>query len=299
MHLQKRPIHMHAVLTQAAQTCASETAAKQHNVQFDFQADNDLVNADPTRLQQTFWNLLRNAIKFTPEGGSIFIRTENRAGMVCLEVRDNGLGIDPALLPKVFDAFEQGNAEITRQFGGLGLGLAISKAIIDMHGGLIRAQSGGAGLGATFTVELPAAGAVEQEVVPAASLEGKTVARHLRVLLVEDHPDTRDVLAGLLGASNCAVETAGSVEDALQLAAAERFDVVVSDLGLPDGTGYDLMRQLRDRHGIKGIALSGYGMEQDQRRSREAGFLAHLIKPVDVSHLMAVIQRISSNQTSD
>jgi PAS domain S-box-containing protein len=301
MHLQMQPTHMHSVLAQAAQTCASDTSAKNLNVQLALQADNDLVIADPARLQQTFWNLLRNAAKFTPEGGSIFIRTENPPGKVRLEVRDTGVGIEPEFLPRVFDAFEQGDVKTTRQFGGLGLGLAISKAIIDIHGGSIRAQSGGAGTGATFTIELPAALAAEQEVVatppPEHDRDGAG-QRRLRVMLVEDHPDTREVLATLLDTSNYAVKTAGSVESALQLAAAERFDVVISDLGLPDGTGYELMRQLRDRYGIKGIALSGYGMDQDLRRSREAGFLDHVIKPVDVSHLEAVIRRIVSGQTS-
>jgi CheY-like chemotaxis protein len=139
--------------------------------------------------------------------------------------------------------------------------------------------------------------ATEQEVAAAQPLGHNSAAGHLRVLLVEDHRDTREVLARLLDAANYAVRTASSVAAALQLAAAEQFDVVVSDLGLPDGTGYDLMKQLRDRHGIKGIALSGYGMDQDQRRSREVGFLDHVVKPVNVSQLVAVIQRIVSSQS--
>jgi PAS domain S-box-containing protein len=298
MHLQTQPTHLHEAITQAAQTCASATAAKQLNIEFDLQADNDLVIADPARLQQTFSNLLSNAAKFTPEGGSIFIRTESSAGSVRVEVRDTGIGFEPELLPKVFDAFEQGDPKITRQYGGLGLGLAICKAIVELHGGSIRAESGGSGTGATFTVELPLACATEQEVSAAEPLGQSIGAEPLRVLLVEDHSDTREVLAALLGANSYAVKTAGSVEAALQLAAAERFDVVVSDLGLPDGTGYDLMKQLRDEFGIKGIALSGYGMEQDQQRSREAGFLDHVVKPVDILRLMAVIQRTVGSQTS-
>jgi PAS domain S-box-containing protein len=297
MHLQVQPTRLHVVLAQALQTCASETSAKKLDIQLDLQADNDLVSADPARLQQTFWNLLRNAAKFTPEGGSIFIRTENSGGMVRLAVRDTGVGIEPEFLPRVFDAFEQGDTKITRQFGGLGLGLAICKAIMDIHGGAIRAHSDGPGTGATFTVELPVVFTTEQEVVAAQPLGHHSAAGHLRVLLVEDHPDTREVLARLLETANYAVKTASSVAAALQLADAERFDVVVSDLGLPDGTGYDLMKQLRDRHGIKGIALSGYGMDQDQRRSREVGFLDHVVKPVNVSQLVAVIQRIVSAQT--
>jgi PAS domain S-box-containing protein len=297
MHMEVQPTHVHAVLAQAIQTCASETSGKKLNIQLDLQADNDLVDADPARLQQTFWNLLRNAAKFTPEGGSIFIHTENSGGTVRFEMRDTGVGIEPEFLPRVFDAFEQGDTKITRQFGGLGLGLAICKAIMDRHGGAIRAHSDGPNTGATFTVELPVASATEQEVLAVQPLGHNSAAGHLRVLLVEDHLDTREVLARLLGAADYTVKTASSVATALQLAAAERFDVVVSDLGLPDGTGYDLMKQLRDSHGIKGIALSGYGMVQDQRRSREVGFLDHVVKPVNVSQLVAVIQRIVSGQT--
>lgn len=299
MRLDVQPTHVHLVLTQAMQTCASETSAKNLNIQLNLRAGNDLVNADAARLQQIFWNLLRNAAKFTPEGGSIFIRSESTADRVRLEVQDTGIGIEPDFLPKVFEAFEQADAMITRQFGGLGLGLAICKAIMDMHGGAIRAESDGPGKGATFIVELPAAFAGAQEVVAVQAPEQNNDAQPLRVLLVEDHPDTRNVLAKLLGALNYVVKTASSVGAALQLAATDRFDVVVSDLGLPDGTGHDLMKQLRDRYGIKGIAISGYGMEKDQQRSWEAGFLDHVVKPVNVSQLVAVIQRVVSSQTSD
>lgn len=291
MHLHIQPTHLHAALFLANQTCSSETSAKELTVRLDLHAENDLVNADPARLQQTFWNLLSNAAKFTPAGGNIFIRTENATGTVRIEVRDTGIGIEPEFIPKVFDAFEQGGSTITRQFGGLGLGLAICKAIVELHGGSIRAQSGGSGTGTTFTVEFPLARANVGEAISAEPQWQDKDTRDLRVLLVEDHADTREALSTLLGASNYVVKTAGSVEAALQLAAAGRFDVVVSDLGLPDGTGYDLMKQLRDRYGIKGIALSGYGMEQDQLRSREAGFLDHVIKPVEITQLLAVIRR--------
>lgn len=297
MRLQVQPTHVHLALTQAMQNCASETLAKKLNVRLDQQADTDLVNADPARLQQVFWNLLRNAAKFTPEGGNIFIRTVRTGGKVIVEVRDTGAGITRAFLPKIFDAFEQGDMGTARQFGGLGLGLAICKAIMDMHGGAIHAQSDGPGTGATFTVELPAVSATD-EALAVQSPDHYHATGQLRVLLVEDHPDTREVLARLLRASSFAVKTAASVEAALQLAAMEAFDIVVSDLGLPDGTGYDLMKQIRDRHGIKGIALSGYGMEEDLRRSREAGFLDHIIKPVNVSQLVAVLQRVVGSQIS-
>ncbi len=298
MQLHLQPTRLHAVLTLASQTCGSELSAKKLNLELALQAENDLVNADPIRLQQTFWNLLSNAAKFTPNGGSIFVRTENASGSVRLEVCDTGIGIEAEVLPKIFGAFEQGDSQITRQFGGLGLGLAICKAIVELHGGSINAKSGGSGTGATFTVELPLASEAAIEAAPVELPDHTVRIEALRVLLVEDHSDTREVLATLLSASGYAVKTAGSVDAALRLSATEQFDVVVSDLGLPDGTGYDLMRQLRDEFGIKGVALSGYGMEQDQQRSREAGFLDHVVKPVDASHLMAVIRRISSSVTS-
>jgi CheY-like chemotaxis protein len=167
---------------------------------------------------------------------------------------------------------------------------------MDMHGGAIFAQSDGPGTGATFTVELPAISATDREALVVQSSADHGAKGHLRVLLVEDHPDTRAVLARLLRASNYWVKTAPSVEAALRLAATEAFDVVISDLGLPDGTGYDLMKQIRDRHGTKGIALSGYGMEEDVRRSREAGFLDHVVKPVDVSQLITLLQRITADK---
>ena len=169
---------------------------------------------------------------------------------------------------------------------------------MDMHGGIIRAQSDGPGTGATFTVELPATVAPECEasgVQPPPA--NPTAAANLRVLLIEDHSDSREVLATLLGAASFAVKTASNVESALRLAATEPFDIVISDLGLPDGTGYELMKQLRDRHGMKGIALSGYGMKEDRRRSREAGFLDHVVKPVDFGQLLTAIQRVVDTAT--
>jgi PAS domain S-box-containing protein len=299
MRLQVHPTHVHPALRQALQNTDSETSAKNLKIQLNLEAGNDMVNADPARLQQVLWNLLRNAAKFTPEGGNIVIRTENIGDRVCVQVRDTGIGIAPEFLPKIFDAFEQGDMKTTRQFGGLGLGLAICKAVMDLHGGVIRAQSDGPGTGATFTIELPAtlAGKSRDFMTRAPARNG--AVRHLRILLVEDHADTRNVLARLLRASSYAVKTAESVETALQLVAAEQFDVIVSDLGLPDGTGYELMKQISHRTEIMGIALSGYGMEEDQRRSREAGFVDHVVKPVDLRKLLATIERVTGGNRQD
>ena len=299
LRLQMQPLRVHELLAHVVRSSTAEAAGKPLRVRHELHAKNDLSSGDPARLQQVFWNLLRNAVKFTPEGGDITVRTWNREadGRLMVEVRDSGVGISPEVLPRVFDAFEQGEVRMTRQFGGLGLGLAIAKAVVEMHAGSIRAASDGPGRGATFTVEL---GVVREgdamEPHPAAAPSAGTRRSRSRVLLVEDHPDTSRAMASLLSRSGYEVKSAHSVASALQLAGAEAFDIVVSDIGLPDATGYELMELIQERHGIKGIALSGYGMEEDVRKSREAGFAEHVTKPVNVAQLQTVIERVLGDQ---
>ena len=294
--LRMEHVALHEVLRHVLEVCAADRECKQLRVETDLSAAPDTVVGDSARLEQVFWNLLKNAIKFTPQGRRIKLRTRDLAGgRIRVEVIDSGIGIPAEAIPRLFNAFEQGNAGVTHQFGGLGLGLAISKAVVDLHGGTIRAESDGLDKGATFVVELatvsraPDAKAAPPRRAPA---NGKRLPR---VLLVEDHADTARALTRLLQRSGYPVTTANNVADALRLADAEPFDVVVSDLGLPDATGYDLMRQLRQRHAIKGIALSGYGMDEDMRRSREAGFVDHLTKPISLPQLEAVLRRVTDS----
>ena len=237
------------------------------------------VDADAARLQQVFWNLLKNAIKFTPHGGRVGIHCRPNEEHVLVEVSDSGIGIEPEALPRIFNAFEQEELSITRQFGGLGLGLAISKALVELHGGTISAHSEGRDQGATFRIRLPLCAPLSRAETPAAAAPRGAV-RPLRVLLVEDHGVTAKMMRMVLTADGHTVEIAGDVATALELADQRDFDLLISDLGLPDGSGHDLMRQLRERgRTFPGIALSGYGQEEDIRRSREAGFSAHLTKP--------------------
>lgn len=295
LRLQMQPVQVHEVLRHAIQNSLSDTSGKGMVIREEFNAGDDCVTGDPARLQQVFWNLLRNAVKFTPAGGAITVRTYiDGKGFLAVQVRDSGGGIEPEILPRIFDAFEQGEVSITRQFGGLGLGLAIVKAVVEMHGGTVTAESDGRDKGAAFTVRLmpPTRVATETNRDTPPEHASQTPAG-VRVLLVEDHPDTARTLARLLKFSGFRVKTAGSAATALQLAGSESFDVVVSDIGLPDATGYELMAQLRERHGLKGIALTGYGMEDDMRKSREVGFLEHIVKPVNVSQLEATIQRVA------
>jgi signal transduction histidine kinase len=289
------------VVTHAVQICCEgEVEAGRLHVVTGLAPGDHRVWADRSRLTQVFWNLLNNAVKFTPEGGTITVLScvDVQAGELVLEVADTGMGIEPEVLPRIFEAFQQGEA--SRHAGGLGLGLAISRAIVDMHGGRLTATSGGRNRGAAFTVRLPLGFPAGAEVfavpeAPAVEEDGETDALH--ILLVEDHPDTAEAMADLLRLQGHRITVAGTVAEAI--AAAETasrtgaVDLLVSDLGLPDGSGLEVMRELALRYGLRGIALSGYGMEEDVRKSQEAGFRRHLTKPVNPQALLGAIREVT------
>ena len=297
VELDRRPVPFGEVVTRAIEVCRPDIEARRLH----FSADLGpcaacIVDADAARLQQVFWNLLQNAIKFTPHGGCVGVTSRLEGGRLTAEVTDSGEGIDPAVLPHIFKPFEQGGARVTRQFGGLGLGLAITRGFVEMHGGQISAHSPGKGAGATFRVVLPvhALDATALPARPAASEPGVRPKRPLRILLVEDHGDTAVMMQCLLVTQGHEVETAGDVSTAVTLAESRPFDLLVSDLGLPDGSGVDLMRTLRQRgHALPGVALSGFGQDEDIRRSREAGFAAHLTKPASPERLLEVIDDVA------
>ena len=251
-------------------------------------------------MQQVFWNLLKNAIKFTPTGGRVSVRSHDEGEHLVIEISDTGVGLASEHLERVFLPFEQAGRVNDARFGGLGLGLAIAKAIVEAHAGTIQATSDGPGRGATFRVELvsmPRPPDTAQEVgasaAPAAHQQPSAPAAKgsQRLLLVEDHDATRQVLTRLLRRAGYQVTTASSVAAARESAEHGRFDLVISDIGLPDGTGVELMETFRAKYGLRGIALSGYGMEEDQRRTREVGFVEHLVKPVDFAQLRRAIER--------
>ena len=277
----------HLLLRSALEICEADIEKKKLALRTEFAAENASLEADPARLQQIFWNLIKNAVKFTPEGGRLEIRTQNRDGALCVEVSDTGMGIDPETLPKIFNAFEQGERT---QLGGLGLGLAISKALVETHHGKLIAQSDGPDKGATFTAIFPLvelSADAKGQLAPAVPVAHKP----MRVLLVEDHEDTNRSLTQLLRRRGYHVQAANSVQSALEAASQEPFDVLVSDIGLPDGSGIDLMQKLKTDRPIFGIALTGFGMEDDLRKSHEVGFNHHLVKPVDLNRLDALIQQ--------
>ncbi|HEX2972861.1 MAG TPA: ATP-binding protein [Tepidisphaeraceae bacterium] len=303
VELHKQDIELCAVVRRAVEVCKSDLEARGLHFAMDLApAASCHVRADAARLQQVFWNLLKNAIKFTPPGGCVGIRCRPEGQTVVTEVIDSGIGIEPEVLPRLFNAFEQAERSITRKFGGLGLGLAISKAMLEQHGGTIEASSPGKGKGATFRVRLPVL-PTRPALHPATGdgqVSGEKKQRPsphpLRILLVEDHVDTAKIMRLLLMADGHEVQTAGDVATALNLAEQHPFDLLISDLGLPDASGHDLMSQLRSRgRSLPGIALSGYGQEQDIQRSREAGFSAHLIKPTNPAQLLQTIAAVTGH----
>ena len=283
-------VDAHTLLRNALEICQFEIEQKKLELRSEFAATKVYLQADPARLQQIFWNLIKNAVKFTPHGGKLGIRTTNNGnGQFRLEVEDSGCGIDPRVLPRIFHAFEQAGRT---QLGGLGLGLAISKALVEAHHGSISAESQGRDSGATFTALFPTC---ERNAIPESSDAPRSTAkrRSVRLLLVEDHEDTNRSLTRMLRRRGYEVHPANDIRSALDLATRKQFDVLVSDIGLPDGSGIDLLKALRAKRDVFGIALSGYGMEEDIRRSGEAGFSHHLVKPVDLNKLDSIIQEMS------
>jgi CheY-like chemotaxis protein len=258
------------------------------------------VEGDPARLQQVFWNLIKNSVKFTPEKGRITIETLNPApDKIEIRVIDTGIGIEQEKIDKIFNAFEQGQTEITRRFGGLGLGLAISKALIDAHGGKIRVESAGKDQGATFSLELntvvtPAGVDGEKQDQPVGPEREMTVVRHRRVLLVDDHHDTCIGMKRMLERRGYEITVAHSADQAVEKVRTQDFDLLISDIGLPDRSGYELMREVRLNRNLPGIALSGFGTEQDVSQARAAGFSEHLTKPINFERLEKTIQNLLS-----
>jgi signal transduction histidine kinase/CheY-like chemotaxis protein len=352
LQLTREAVDLHRTVRLALEICQREINDKRLDISLDLRADAHWVRADPARLQQIFWNLITNAVKFTPQGCRITIRSFNPthgaanadgskthinfvamqasgaansngarqasdttttpnpgprdpAGhFIRLDIIDEGIGIEPQHLARIFNAFEQGQSSITRRFGGLGLGLAISRAMVEAHGGSLTASSAGAGRGSTFSVELetclqppPSESGGANKLTPA--IPSPMATEGCRVLLVDDHHDTCLGMKRLLSRRGYQVTTAHSVNEAILCAGRESFDLIISDLGLPDGTGFDLMAQLQQRGGPPGIALSGFGMESDIDRSREVGFSDHLIKPVDIEQLDAAMRKILGSRPID
>jgi signal transduction histidine kinase/CheY-like chemotaxis protein len=300
LQLSFETISVHQILQRAYEICREEIEAKKLEVEFQLGAVHTYVEGDPARLQQVFWNLIKNSVKFTPEKGQITIATLNPVpDKIEARIIDTGIGVEHETIDKIFNAFEQGQADITRRFGGLGLGLTISKALIDAHGGKIHVQSPGKDQGSTFSVELntvpaPVGPDGDGQDQPQGREPKPFVARHRRVLLVDDHHDTCIGMKRMLERHGYQITVAHTAQQAVEKVRTEQFDLLISDIGLPDRSGYDLMREVRLNNDLPGIALSGFGSEQDVNEAREAGFSEHLTKPVNFERLEKTIQSVLS-----
>jgi two-component system CheB/CheR fusion protein len=299
LRLERRPVDAHESARQAAEIYDGVIADEGLELDLDLAAPVHHVQADPARLQQVVWNLIQNAVKFTPAGGKIRVRSRNVEApggdgtRLIIEVSDTGIGIEPEILPRIFEAFEQGEDALRRRSAGLGLGLAISRSLAQAHGGDLTATSPGKGQGSVFTLELPT--------IPRRGLEDPSRApagadpspqRPLRILLVEDNKDTLKHFALILGLRGHNVRTAARLAEALDAVADGAFDLLISDIELPDGSGLDLFRMLGGA--VPGIAMSGYGTDEDVLQSLAAGYAEHLTKPVDIQRLEEAIRRVTA-----
>src|SRR5262245_8793040 len=291
LHLQLSPVSIGETLRHVAELCEGEF--DQAGVALELRLNGaHYVSGDPTRLRQIFWNLLKNAVQHTPRGGRVSLAIEASGDhAIRVLVSDNGDGIDPAEQERLFERFGQ-SARDGQARAGLGLGLAICRGLVERHGGSIRVDSPGLERGATFTVELPTCPPPSMKAEPRGAPAGGGHHR-IRILLVEDHQDTAAAMRTVLGNLGFDVLLAGTLDEGRRLARAP-FDILVSDLRLPDGSGLDLMRELSAAGPVKGIAISGFGSEKDVSQSRDAGFDCHLVKPVAIERVVDAIHSLVS-----
>jgi signal transduction histidine kinase/CheY-like chemotaxis protein len=303
LQLKPRQVGLAPIVEAALDSVRQAADAKAIRLGAEYDDEADLVTGDPDRLQQVVWNLLSNAIKFTPKGGRVGVRVERDGSDVRVRVSDTGQGIAPEFLPHVFERFRQQDGSTTREHGGLGLGLAIVRHLVEQHGGQVSAESAGEQLGSTFTFNLPIAAvktpaeareSAGQPPSKSSTGEGATTLEGVRVLVVDDQPDARELLALVLGRAGAEVSTAASASEAIELLQTEEVDVLISDIGMPAVDGYALIGRVRDmpaaraRH-TPSVALTAYASEEDRRRALAAGFDAHISKPVEPAELVSVI----------
>jgi signal transduction histidine kinase len=303
LHLQKDAVRFDTIVRLAVDGVEPTAKTKEVQLRTEIAPGRYDVTGDPVRLQQVVWNLLTNAVKFTPKGGLVTVKL-SRNGVIRLRVTDTGRGIAPGLLSAIFDRFRQAEGTATRRHGGLGLGLAIVKHLVQLHGGTVKAESAGEGHGATFTVEftpMPASGSspVAADEPDARSTRSRSNdLAGLRILVVDDDADGRDMLAELLTMAGAQISTADSAATALAALEEDPPDVLVSDIGMPDEDGLQLIRQLRQRGcdgsaRVPAVAVTAYARGQDRASALRAGFNAHVSKPIDMHELIAVIASLS------
>ncbi|MDQ2640201.1 MAG: ATP-binding protein, partial [Pseudomonadota bacterium] len=308
VRLELMPLDLASVILSTIETVRPTAEAKGVHLAMDLGTGPAPVHGDPNRLQQVLWNLLSNALKFTPKGGLVSVKLERSGAVVNVEVADNGEGIAPEVLQHIFERFRQGDASSTRRHGGLGLGLSIVRQLVELHGGTVAAHSDGRSKGSTFRVSLPVTVRATQVLTPAQVPEAHegpapneedappVDLQGLKVLVVDDEPDARALVQRLLQDCQAIVATASSADEALHFLDTTMPDVIVSDVGMPGTDGYSLMRRIRARDdagaAVPAIALTAYVRAEDQSRAIAAGFQCHLRKPVEAATLLSSVERL-------
>jgi PAS domain S-box-containing protein len=293
LHLDLTTIDAHHAIGDALRDLAGELKAKRIDLRVNLRAEFRHIRVDGAKFHRIVTNLAGNALKFTPVGGTIRVTTTSASNDdLVMEISDSGIGIEAGSLARIFSPFEQGDASVRRRFGGLGLGLAISKSLAKAHGATLVAESEGLDNGATFRLRLKTTHLFPGEAGPEPRKAGKGAPR--RILLVEDHADTRQCMQRLLESRGHTVRSAGDAQGAIELSEREKFDLLIADLGLPDRSGLELLHELRQREPtLPAIALSGFGLPNDVANSKEAGFIEHFVKPVNLQKLHEVIDALA------
>ncbi|HEY0764780.1 MAG TPA: ATP-binding protein [Pyrinomonadaceae bacterium] len=301
LELNRETVSPIASVENAIETVRIDADAKEIEIVVIASDDVMFVQADPVRLEQIIWNLLNNSVKFTPRGGRITVRLEEDIDEIVLTVSDNGQGIDTSFLPHIFEIFRQADAGTSRSQSGMGIGLAVVQQLVELHGGLVSADSAGKGKGATFTIRLPRSVNTKMPIAPLTdfaigSLSGMTV------LVVDDSEDTTEMVRHLLEIGGATVHAATSGREALRIARKQEFDVVLSDISMPGMDGFEFLSKLRQIPGkedLPAVALTGFGRPEDVQRARNEGFYAHLTKPFDIQTLAKLLQKLPGNHTAD
>jgi signal transduction histidine kinase len=295
LRIEREPVNLSKVVESAAETVRADAVARAVELFVEMPARPLVVQGAPLRLQQIVWNLLSNAVKFTPRGGRVVARVRAEGDEALVEVTDTGIGIAPDFLPHVFERFRQADGSTTRQYGGLGLGLAIVRALAELHGGWVRAESEGLGLGSRFTFVLPHAATATELEEP--QREDERAAPNVPVLVVDDSEETVELLQMFFERRGYNVLSAGSAAEALRRAGERLPGLIISDISMPGTDGYSLLAELRRMPGLEhvpAIALTGHAMDEDRERALAAGFSVHIPKPVDPDELLRVVRKLTA-----
>lgn len=287
-------VSLTSVISNAVETVKAEAVAKEMDLKVETPEEVLFIEADPLRIEQVIWNLLNNAIKFTPRGGTVTVRLTSVDHHAVLSVNDTGQGIDQEFLPHVFEMFRQEDGSINRQHGGLGIGLALVEELIQLHNGSVTVTSPGLGQGAEFTIELPLTRETKEPLTLEKQVEAGMLSQ-MRILIVDDNVDTIEMLQRLFEMDGAVVHTARTGGEALEIVAKEEFDVVLSDISMPEMSGFELLRRLRALPKVGDVpvvAVTGFGRPEDVSRAKTEGFFSHVTKPIDVAELIETLQDV-------